>query len=287
MIPKEFDYHKATSVQEAISLLQEHGEDAKLLAGGHSLLPVMKLRLAAPTVLIDISKVAELKSIHANGALTIGAGATYAEIAAHEQVKHHAAVLTEAVAQIGDTQVRNKGTIGGALAHADPAADLPAVVLALGARIHVAGPNGKRDIAAEDFFVDLLTSALEPGEIITSISFAPLGHGEGAAYVKLPHPASRYAIVGVAAYVKVAGGNITAARVAVTGAGAKAERQPSVEQALVGQAATAETIAAAAASAGDGMDILSDIHAGEEYRRAQIKVYAKRALAEAVSRAQG
>jgi carbon-monoxide dehydrogenase medium subunit len=286
MIPKPFEYVKATSVQEAVSLLQQHGEDAKLLAGGHSLLPVMKLRLAAPSVLIDISKVQELRGIHANGSLTIGAGTTYAEIAQSEKVQHQAAVLAECVAQIGDTQVRNKGTIGGALAHADPAADLPAVVLALGALIHVTGPGGKRDIPAEDFFVDLLTSALEPGEIITSISCGALGHGEGAAYVKFPHPASRYAIVGVAAYVKVEGGNVSACRVAVTGAGAKAERQHEVEQALLGKAPSDDTIAAAAASAGDAMDILSDIHAGEEYRRAQIKVYTRRALAEAVARAQ-
>jgi aerobic carbon-monoxide dehydrogenase medium subunit len=287
MIPREFDYVQAGSVQEAISLLQQHGEDAKLLAGGHSLLPVMKLRLASPSVLIDISKVQELKGIAINGNVRVGAGATYKEMAFNEGLKAAAPIFADCVAQIGDTQVRNKGTLGGALAHADPAADLPAVVLALGADIHAVGPNGERTIPAADFFVDLLTTALEEGEVITAVTFAPLGAGEGAAYIKFPHPASRYAIVGAAAYVKIENGTVTSCRVAITGAGAKAERQAAVEAALVGVAPTDEAIAQAAQQAGEGMDVLSDIHASEEYRRAQIKVYAKRALVEAVARAQG
>jgi Aerobic-type carbon monoxide dehydrogenase, middle subunit CoxM/CutM homologs len=235
MIPAPFQYFAPRTVNEAIGLLQQHGDDAKLLAGGHSLLPALKLRLAQPAVLIDISRVSELKGITSNGdRLVIGAGATYHEIATSEAVRSGCLALAECVGQIGDIQVRNRGTLGGSLAHADPAADLPAVVLALGATINVMGPNGARSIAADDMFVAMMTTALSPDEVITSVTFPILGRGEGAAYAKLRQPASRYAIVGVAAYVKLDGGTVAACRIGVTGAGAVAVRQPAAEAALVG-----------------------------------------------------
>jgi carbon-monoxide dehydrogenase medium subunit len=287
MIPASFDYFAPKSVAEAVSLLQQHGDDAKILAGGHSLLPAMKLRLAQPTTLIDISKIAELKGISNNGGLSIGAGTTYHSIATSEDVLKHCAILADAAKQIGDIQVRNRGTIGGALAHADPAADLPAVLLALGGTLSVQGPGGSRDIGADDLFISIFTTALEPNEIVTKVNVPALGAGEGAAYAKLRHPASRYAIVGVAAYVKLEGGKVSAARVAVTGAGPVAVRQSASESALVGSSGDAAAIDAAAAAAGEDMEYLGDIHASAEYRKAMVKVYTKRALTEAIARAQG
>lgn len=285
MIPSAFEYHAPTSVAEAISLLDKHGDEAKLLAGGHSLLPAMKLRLAAPGVLVDINKIAELRGIVMNGSVNIGSMTTWAAIEHDEGVKQSLPALAEAVSLIGDIQVRNRGTIGGSLAHADPAADAPAVILALDASIRVHGPGGERTIAATDFFTDMLSTALAPNEIITAVVFKPLGAGEGAAYVKFPHPASRYAIVGAAAYVKLDGGTVSACRLAITGAGPKAERQTDAEQAFIGSDGGDAAVAAASAAAGAGMDILGDIHASEDYRRAMVKVYARRALAAAVARA--
>jgi len=287
MIPSGFEYYAPTTVAEAISLLEQHGDEAKLLAGGHSLLPAMKLRLAAPGVIVDITKIAELRGVSVNGNVSVGALTTWHAIETDAGLKAACAVLPEAVAHIGDIQVRNRGTIGGSLAHADPAADLPAVILALDAQIHAQGPGGTRTIAASDFFTDMLTTALEPTELITAVTCAPLGPGEGAAYVKFPHPASRYAIVGAAAYVKLDGGNVGTARVAITGAGPVATRQSAAEQAIVGTDGGAEAVAAAAEHAAADMDILGDIHASEEYRRAMVKVYARRALAAAIARARG
>lgn len=285
MIPASFDYFAPKSVAEAVSLLQQHGEDAKILAGGHSLLPAMKLRLAQPTTLIDISSIAELKGISAGSGLTIGAGTTYHTVATSDDVLKHCPVLAECVHQIGDIQVRNRGTVGGAIAHADPAADLPAVVLALNASIAVQGPSGNRQISADDLFVSIFTTAVEPGEILTSITFPVLSKGQGAAYAKLRHPASRYAIVGVAAYIKLDGAAISEARVAVTGAGPMATREAATEAALVGTDGGEAAIAAAAAAAGEEMEYLGDIHASAEYRKAMVKVYTKRAISDALARA--
>jgi carbon-monoxide dehydrogenase medium subunit len=288
MIPSAFQYFAPTTVAEAVVLLQEHGDDAKVLAGGHSLLPAMKLRLTQTGVLVDIGKIDELKSISVDGGVSIGALATYHMIAASAEVREACAVLAECVAQIGDIQVRNRGTIGGSLAHADPAADLPAVALALEATITAQGPSGARTIAAGDMFVDMLTTALAANEVITKITFPRLGQGEGAAYAKLRNPASRYAIVGVAAYVKRGSdGKIATARVAITGAGPKAVRQSAVEAALTGGSGDSDAIAAASEHAGQDMDFLGDIHASEDYRRAMVKVYARRAIASAVKRAGG
>jgi carbon-monoxide dehydrogenase medium subunit len=287
MIPAEFQYFAPSTVAEAISLLQQHDE-AKLLAGGHSLLPALKLRLSQPPVLVDINTIAELKGVSVDGGVTVGAGVTYHEVASNEALRAACPVLAECVGQIGDIQVRNRGTLGGSLAHADPAADLPAVALALGATITAQGPGGARQIPADDMFVEMLTTALQPDELVTKLAFPKLGAGEGAAYTKLRHPASRYAIVGVAAYVKLgAGGAVEACRIGVTGAGPKAVRQPAAEAALVGTSGDEAAVAAAAEKAGEEMDYLGDIHASEEYRRAMVKVYTRRALAEALRRARG
>ncbi|MFN7471365.1 MAG: FAD binding domain-containing protein [Roseiflexaceae bacterium] len=286
MIPAAFEYVKASSVAQAIALLNQHGDEAKVIAGGHSLLPAMKLRLSQPAVLIDIAGVAELKGIKTAGStLTIGAGETYHAIATSATVISACPVLASCTGQIGDIQVRNAGTIGGALAHADPAADLTAVFLALGGTVTVQSAGGTRSIAADDLFVSMLMTALDSGELITAVSVPVMSKGQGAAYAKLKHPASRYAIVGVAAAVTISNGVVSACRVAVTGAGPQAVRQPSVEKALIGTSGDAAAIKAACASAGADMEYLGDIHASEDYRRAMVKVYAARALTDAVAAA--
>lgn len=286
MIPAAFEYVKASSVAQAIALLNQHGDEAKVIAGGHSLLPAMKLRLSQPAVLIDIAHVAELKGIKTAGStLTVGAGETYHAIATSATVISACPVLAACTGQIGDIQVRNAGTIGGALAHADPAADLTAVFLAIGGTVTVQSAGGTRSIAADDLFVSMLMTALDSGELITAVNVPVMSKGQGAAYAKLKHPASRYAIVGVAAAVTISNGVVSACRVAVTGAGPQAVRQPSVEKALIGTSGDAAAIKAACASAGADMEYLGDIHASEEYRRAMVKVYAVRALTDAVAAA--
>jgi len=286
MIPAAFEYVKASSVAQAIALLNQHGDEAKVIAGGHSLLPAMKLRLSQPAVLIDIAHVAELKGIKTAGStLTVGAGETYHAIATSATVISACPVLASCTGQIGDIQVRNAGTIGGALAHADPAADLTAVFLAIGGTVTVQSASGTRSIAADDLFVSMLMTALDSGELITAVNVPVMSKGQGAAYAKLKHPASRYAIVGVAAAVTTSNGVVSACRVAVTGAGPQAVRQPSVEKALIGTSGDAAAIKAACASAGADMEYLGDIHASEDYRRAMVKVYAARALTDAVAAA--
>ena len=281
MYPAKFDYYRASSVAEAVSLLQEH-DDAKVLAGGHSLIPMMKLRLAQPPVLIDLGQLSELRGISRSndGGVRIGAMTTYAEIA---NADTGLGALTDACAIIGDRQVRNRGTIGGNLAHNDPAGDLPAVALALGAQMEAVGADGTRTISADDFIVDLLETDLKEDEVLTSISFPASG---SSAYAKFENPASGYAICGVAAMVELADdGTVSNCTVAVNGASDYAQRLSEVEDALTGQAATSENIAAAAAGAGEGLEFLSDIHADEAYRAHLTKVLTRRALEEAVARA--
>jgi len=280
MIPSEFDYIKAGSVKEALGLLQQHGDDAKVLAGGHSLVPMLKLRLANPAVLVDITGIGELKGITSGiDKVTIGALTTHNDIEQSAELKGSFPILAEAATLIGDPMVRNCGTFGGSLAHADPAGDWPAIALALGAQMHITGLDGERTVAADDFFIDILTSDVQPGELLTSIDLPVPSGNVGMSYQKFSHPASGYAVVGVAATVTVDGsGNCARARVAVTGAGAKATRLNSVEDALVGKALTEENVAAAAATAGDGIDYLGDIYASEEYREHLVKVFAKRAV---------
>jgi carbon-monoxide dehydrogenase medium subunit len=243
----------------------------------------MKLRLSEPQRLIDIAKIPELSGIREkDGRIDIGAGTVHREVAASAVLQQRCPVLSDAARAIGDPQVRNRGTIGGSLAHADPSADYPAVMLALDAEIHIKGPGGWRMVKADAFFQDLFTVDLGPDEIIASVQFAPV---RSAGYAKLHQRASHYAIVGVAAALEVDGGNIKGARVGLTGASTHAVRLRNVEDALAGRPATRETVDAAAKAAGDGLDpINADLHASEEYRRAMIPVFAKRALAAALDR---
>lgn len=286
MIPATFDYFTPTSVQEAVALLGQHPE-AKILAGGHSLVPMMKLRLANPPALIDINGIAELHGIEQSGdAVRIGALTTHAALEENADLRGRLPILHEAAHVIGDPMVRNRGTFGGSLAHADPSGDWPAVALALGARMRVTGPKGERTIGADDFFVDLLTSALEEGEVLTDVTI-PLPAGKtGMSYQKFAHPASGYAVVGVAAVVTLDGsGACQSCRVAVTGAGSKATRATATEQALQGQHLDEATIARAAVSAGSDIDFLGDIFASADYRRHLVEVFTKRALLAAVQQA--
>ncbi|MDX1547791.1 MAG: xanthine dehydrogenase family protein subunit M [Rhodothermales bacterium] len=285
MTPYAFEYQRAASVAEAVQLLQQHGMDAKLLAGGHSLIPAMKLRLSAPQVLIDVSGIDELRGIRVEGdRLHIGAGTTHRAVEHSDEVRQHCAVLARTAAHIGDPQVRNRGTLGGSLAHADPSADYPAVVLALGATIHVAGPGGAREIAADDFFQGLFTTALQDGEIITRVSVPALTGGKRAAYAKFANPASRYAIVGVCAMLDVdRGPTVRSARIAVTGATAHAHRARSVEEKLAGQLVNEDTVAEAVAGMADGADLMSDLSASAEYRRHLVEVMTKKAILEAAA----
>jgi carbon-monoxide dehydrogenase medium subunit len=278
--PEQFAYHRATSIDDAIRLLGEI-EDAKIIAGGHSLLPAMKLRLAVPSALIDIGRIPELKGISVNSGVTIGAGTTYRQIQDSTELASVLPIMAETANVVGDMQVRSRGTLGGSLAHSDPAADFTAVLLALGASVHAKGPSGEREILTDDLFVDLLTTSLDPSEVLTSISIPASAIGAKAAYEKHAHPASGYAVVGVAAVLSIDSGAITAAGVAVTGATSKATRLTGVEAALVGQPATADTIAAATANASNGLEINGDVYASEEYRAHLVNVLAKRALTRA------
>ena len=280
MFPEQFAYHKATSVDHALQLLGEN-EDAKIIAGGHSLLPAMKLRLAAPSALIDIGQLDELKGISVNGGVKIGAGVTYREIEDSSELASAVPVMKETANIVGDLQVRSRGTLGGSVAHSDPAADFTAVLLALGASVHAKGPSGEREISTDDLFVDLLTTSLDPNEIITSISLPASAVGAKAAYEKHAHPASGYAVVGVAAVLTIEGGVCKAAGVAVTGATSKATRLSGVESALVGKKLTAKVIADATANASDGLDVNGDVYASAEYRAHLVNVLAKRAITRA------
>lgn len=282
MIPTAFEYRRATSVAEALLLLQEGGPEAKLLAGGHSLIPMMKQRLAEPGLLIDIGGLDELRGIQeTDGEIAIGAGMTHAEIAASELLRAQAPIVAETAAEIGDAQVRNRGTIGGSLAHADPGADLPAVMVALDATIAIMGPNGDRKVQAEDFFQDILTVDLGEGEIVTGVCFQAC---RSAAYAKLAQRASKFALVGVAAVLSVEGGSCQSARIAVTGASSHAQRLSGVEAALAG-AALPDGAVAAATGAGDPLDFVNeDLHGSEEYRRAMVGVFARRAIEAAAGR---
>lgn len=280
MYPSQFDYQRPGSVKEAVAILAAD-PDAKVIAGGHSLLPAMKLRLAMPSTLVDIARISGLAGISVSGgAATIGAMTTYADIEASRELASAFPVIAETVRIVGDPSVRSRGTLGGSLAHSDPAADFTAVMLALGASVSVTGSSGDRTISTDDLFVDLLTTSLAADEILTSISI-PAQNGAKAAYEKHAHPASGYAVVGVAAAIKVDGGTIASARVAVTGATSKATRATAFENALVGKPATADAIAQAAASAADGLELNGDVYASAEYRAQLIKVLGKRAVSRA------
>ena len=288
MYPVPFEYHRAGSVEEAVALLGRFGESAKLIAGGHSLLPLMKLRLAEPRHLVDIRRIPALSGVREeDGALIIGAATPHQILERSPIIQKRLPIVSEAAAQIGDVQVRNMGTIGGSLAHADPAADLPAVMLALGAELTVVGPKGKRTVPVDGFFVKLFTTTLDPGEVLTEVRIPLPEAGSGGAYAKFPHPASRYAVVGVAAVVTVSGGKISAARVAITGVGAKPVRATGAEEALVGQGIDAKVVGAAADRAVDGLTVRSDPLMDPDYWKALAVTYTRRAVATALNRAGG
>jgi len=284
VIATSFDYTRATSVDDAIARLKDAKGAGKLIAGGHSLVPLMKLRLSEPGVLIDIARLPELGGIRKAGdKIEIGAGTVHHDVATSSLLQEACPILSETAASIGDQQVRNRGTLGGSLAHADPAADYPAAMLALDADILIAGPKGRRVVKAGRFFKGLFTVDLGPEEIITAVQFAPL---KTAAYVKLHQRASHFAIVGVAAALEISDGVVKAARVGVTGATPSASRLTAVEQQLNGKKASSEAFAVAAKNAGaDLKDVNGDLHAGEEYRRAMVAVFTRRALDAALTRA--
>ena len=281
MIPESFDYQRAGSVREALTLLKQHGENAKVLAGGHSLIPTMKLRLANPGTLIDIGGISELKYINDKGDyLAIGAGTTHWMGETSSLVQQKAPALSQAAEQIGDVQVRNRGTIGGVLAHSDPQADYPGVVLALNATIVAEGSGGERTIEAVDYFTGLWETALGENEILTEVRIPVDSANANSCYLKFPQPASRYPYVGCAVAMDNSGGNCSEVRVGFSGVAESAFRDSGVEDAIRGQALKDETIAAASAKAAEGRTVLSDYFVSEEYRRAMAQVYAKRALAQ-------
>lgn len=279
MIPSEFEYYRAGSVKEALDLLSEKGPDAKILAGGHSLLPAMKLRFNNPAVLIDISSIPDLSYIREEGDnLVIGAGTTHGELAASSLVLDTIPMLAEAASTIGDIQVRNRGTIGGSLAHADPAADWPAALLASDAEIEITAISGSRNISAIDFFQGLFTTDLGESELITEIRVPKPPENTRSIYLKFEQPASRFAIVGCAVMATRNNGSCENVRVAFTGVSATPFRDQGIEQALEGKSLDEETINAACDSAAKGVDVMSDHFASQEYRSHLAKVFAKRAL---------
>jgi carbon-monoxide dehydrogenase medium subunit len=284
VIPAAFEYARATSLDDALAKLTAANGDAKFIAGGHSLVPLMKLRLSEPKVLIDIARIPDLSGIREkDGRIEIGACTVHHDVASSALLREQCPVVSDAAAEIGDPQVRNRGTLGGSLAHADPSADYPAVMLAVDAEIHVKNPKGWRVVKADDFFKDLFTVDLAPDEIIAGVRFAPV---RTAAYAKLHQRASHYAIVGVAAALDVSDGRIRSARIGLTGAGPHAVRLRTVEQALAGKTLSRESIEAAARVAGTDLTAVNgDIHASAEYRRAMIPVFTRRALERALARA--
>lgn len=285
MRPAEFEYHRPASLDEAISLLGEI-EDSRPIAGGHSLLPMMKLRLATPAALVDLGRIQGLDGISGNGVLTIGALATHADVAGSEVAIGIAPVIPETAALIGDMQVRNCGTIGGSVAHADPGADYPTVLKALGATITATGKGGEREIPADDFFRGIFETALEPGELVTSVTVAATPSGTGAAYVKHHHPASRYAVVGVAAVVSAESGACTSARLTVGGVTSPPVNVDAAAESLVGGPGAEDAIAAAADKVPESLPrAIGDGYASGEYRTHLATVLAKRALGKAFERA--
>lgn len=283
MIPGQFEYRRATTTEEAVRLLQGN-KGAKLLAGGHSLLPMMKLHFVAPTLLVDIGGIEELTFVTSdNGVLAIGAMMTHGDISVSETVRACHGAIAEAAASIGDVQVRNRGTIGGSLAHADPAADYAAAVLALDAQIELLGPNGQRSVAAADFFSGLLSTTMEPAELITAVKF-PAKEASVSVYEKFSQPASGFAIVGVAAEITHGAGGCTGARIAATGVSDRPVRLFEAEATLVGTKLDETKLASAAEQADATLaNVRSDLYAAEDYRRHLLRVLVRRALTRAAS----
>jgi carbon-monoxide dehydrogenase medium subunit len=288
MIPAPFEYLAPRSLEEALRLLERHGDEARLLAGGQSLLPLMKLRMAAPRYLVALGRIKALRYIRDEGErVAIGALATHSDLETSEVLRRRCPLLAETAAEIGDLQVRNRGTLGGSLAHADPAADYPAAVLALEAELVASSSAGTRTIAAGDFFVDMMTTRLRPGEILTEVRLPALAQGSGWAYRKLHQPASGFALVGVAVRVRLERGRLAEVAIGVTGLGPRPFRATAAEQVLVGRRPAAKLLAEAAAHVADGVEPLADLHASADYRRAAAIAYARQALEAALARAQG
>ena len=286
MIPAPFDHITPRSLDEAIRVLASHGEDAKLLAGGHSLLPMMKLRLANPKLLIDLSKIPGLSGIKQDGDnIAIGALTTHYQVESSALLKEKCPLLPQTASAIGDVQVRNRGTVGGSLAHADPAADLPAPILALRAELQLRGPQGHREVRAEDFFLDIMTTAIQPNEILVGVRVPSLPAGIGTSYQKVAQKASGFAIVGVAAWVKLEKGVCADIGVGVTGLGSKPFRARAVEARLKGKRLEMPLLDEAAAQVTQRVSPLDDMHASSEFRAHLARVCAARAIQEAAKRA--
>ncbi|CAN5769840.1 xanthine dehydrogenase family protein subunit M [soil metagenome] len=283
MYPVPFDYEVAESVDHAIELLGEHGEDAKLLAGGHSLIPLLRLRLAAPTVLIDLGRIDDLNYVREDGDhLAIGALTHHRQIHNDDTVKEHCGILAHTAGMLGDPSVQHRGTIGGAVSHGDPSGDLPSVITALEGEMVVKGPDGERTISAADFFLDYLYTALDELEVVTEVRVPKLGSNVGWAYKKFSRRSQDWAMVGVAAVVERSNGNIGSARIALTSMGSTPIRATAVEEALSG--AGVDAIADAANSADEGTSPASDEAASAEFRRHLARVWTRRALEEALGR---
>lgn len=283
MIPSAFAYEAPTTLEEAVALLAKYGDDANILAGGHSLIPLIKLRLAVPEILIDIGKIKSLVGISVgNDGVVVGAGTTYSALEDSAVMATACPLLQQTVAMIGDRQVRNLGTIGGSLAHGDPAADLPAAILALEGELTAVSADGERTICADNFFEGPLTTALTDSEILTGITLPAMPPHSGAAYVKNAHPASGYALCGVAAVLTIdESGVCQRARIGITGAGSNPMRATTVEEALTGQPLTSDSIQLASADAANGLDLNDDLFASADYRAHLVRVYTRRAVREA------
>ena len=287
MYPAAFEYHSPKTVQEALGLMGKHGDDAKVVAGGHSLIPMMKLRLAQPKHLIDLRNVPGLGGVKEDGGtLVIGAMTTWYQLETNATIKAKCPVISETASIIGDPAVRNLGTIGGSLAHADPAADMPATAIACNFEIVCEGPKGRRTVKVDEWFQGIMATALKDDEILVEIRVPALAKGASAAYLKFAHPASRFAIVGVAAAITVENGTCSKASIGITGAGSKAVRAKGVEAALVGKNLSgAGAIEAAAQKAAEGVDVQADLQGSVEYKAHLCRVFAKRAVEAAVKRA--
>lgn len=292
MVTSTFEYFAPTTVEEAAGLLSRYGDDAKLLAGGHSLVPLMKLSLATPKYVIYLGKIDELSQIReaAGGGLAIGSMVTYRAIESSDLVQERAPLLAQAAAHVADVQVRNLGTIGGSLVHSDPGGDMPGAALALGATLVARTRRGTREISIDRFFVDLLTTSIHANEVLSEIRVDGLPGRTGTSYQKFANKASHYAVAGAAARITLgADGTVESCRIAITGAGAKATRARRTERILTGKAPTASTIRRASDRAAAELEdtLIDDIHASAEYRAHLARVYAERAITEAVERAQG
>jgi aerobic carbon-monoxide dehydrogenase medium subunit len=287
MIPAAFEYLAPKSLDEALRLLERHGDEAKLLAGGHSLLPLMKLRLAVPRYVIDVGRIKALRSVREeDGTLVVGALTTHHDLETSELVQARWPLLAETAGKIGDLHVRNRGTVGGSLAHGDPAADYPAAMVALNAEIVAANSSGTRVIPAEDFFVDLLTTQLRPGEIITEVRVHAVREPSGWAYRKLRQPASGFALAGVAVQLSLDSyGKLDSVAIGMTGVSVRAYRARGAEKVLAGAKPNRKRLVESAERVTDGIEPLADIHASGAYRRSVASVYARRALEAAISRA--